>query len=109
MPRNRNRNRQNNHDHNQAFSQRELLNLYLNLYNDTSRQIDLLYISLDEIRNIINNISGVNRPVTSPRPNPIIPNSNSNSNSGSNSNSIKCLRRKAVKTVKIVTLVIVSI
>ena len=65
----RNRNRQNNHDHNnsQEFSQRELLNLYLNLYNDTSRQIDLLYISLDEIRNIINNISGVNRPVTSPR------------------------------------------
>ena len=52
-PRNRHRNRQNNNDHNnnsQEFSQRELLNLYLNLYNDTSRQIDLLYISLDEIR-----------------------------------------------------------
>jgi hypothetical protein len=37
----------------------------MNLYSQTSRQIDLLYLSLDEIRDNINTISGVNQTATS--------------------------------------------
>jgi hypothetical protein len=87
MNRNRNRNRNrnyqsgnnniyNNNNYANNLGQQDLLNFYMNLYNQTSRQIDLLYLSLDDIRDNINTISGVNRQITTssltlnnPRPN----------------------------------------
>ena len=41
------------------YTQESLLNIYLEMYNHTNRQIDLLYETLDEIREGINTIAGV--------------------------------------------------
>ena len=60
---NNNNTNTNNSDVNNRYvssDQRYLLDFYMNLYNQTSRQIDLLYSSLDEIRHNMDNISGVN-------------------------------------------------
>jgi Ring finger domain len=51
-----------------SSDQRYLLDFYMNLYNQTSRQIDLLYSSLDEIRHNIDNISGVNEIISNNSP-----------------------------------------
>jgi hypothetical protein len=40
--------------------QRTVLELYLRLYNETNRQIDLLYVTLDEIRRQIDSIVNIN-------------------------------------------------
>ena len=42
--------------------QRYLLDYYLNLYNQTIRQIDLLHLSLDSIRYNMDTISGLTTP-----------------------------------------------
>ena len=41
------------------YTRESLLNIYLEMYNHTNRQIDLLYETLDEIREGINTIAGV--------------------------------------------------
>lgn len=51
-----------------SSDQRYLLDFYMNLYNQTSRQIDLLYSSLDEIRHNMDNISGVNEIISNNSP-----------------------------------------
>ena len=72
---NNNTNTNNSNTHNSGINnryvssdQRYLLDFYMNLYNQTSRQIDLLYSSLDEIRHNIDNISGVNEIISNNSP-----------------------------------------
>ena len=68
---NNNNTNTNNSDVNNRYvssDQRYLLDFYMNLYNQTSRQIDLLYSSLDEIRHNIDNISGVNEIISNNSP-----------------------------------------
>lgn len=72
---NNNTNTNNSNTHNSGINnryvssdQRYLLDFYMNLYNQTSRQIDLLYSSLDEIRHNMDNISGVNEIISNNSP-----------------------------------------
>ena len=46
------------------YNRESLLNIYLDMYNHTNRQIDLLYETLDEIREGINTIAGVHQGTT---------------------------------------------
>ena len=54
------RNRRNNQEFSLTHDQRLLLDVYLNFYNQTTRQIDLLYELQDDIRNNINVLVGLN-------------------------------------------------
>jgi len=54
------RNRRNRHEFYLTHDQRLLLDVYLNFYNQTTRQIDLLYELQDEIRSNINVLVGLN-------------------------------------------------
>jgi hypothetical protein len=54
------RNRRNSQEFSLTHDQRLLLDVYLNFYNQTTRQIDLLYELQDEIRSNINMLVGLN-------------------------------------------------
>jgi len=100
------------------FSQRNILDLYVNMYNNTSRQIELLNINLNEIRHTIdylvrnrnNELNELNeeyenystrerinnyRRNPNPNPNPN-PNLNPNPNNHSNSNSTNLIHQSNI-------------
>jgi hypothetical protein len=54
------RNRRNGHNYSLTHDQRMLLDVYLNFYNQTTRQIDSLYELQEEIRSNINVLVGLN-------------------------------------------------
>lgn len=70
------------------FNQRQVLDLYMNMYNSTLRQIDTLYDYLSELKHNIDNVVGIE--------NNYIPNLRENVNSGRNTgvrNNHSILRR----------------